>query len=358
MSELDSAPVIEVALDAIDIGPRLRRQVNLRASFVESIAHRGVIHPIVVRPGQETGRYELIVGHGRVEAMRLLNRTKIPARVFVASDDAKLDLELDENVERVPLSDLERSKRRREWCLREYAAVKARQAGAEAPEPEPFAPAAGDDGDAEPEATAEPPPVKKKRGRPKAEASDREVARATGVPRETVRADRQHEAAVGRYGFLGGVSDREAIALAKHLDHEIDAEAREALLRLLAERVEPERLGDAVRSLKSKSVAEQREIARLYLAESRTDRELAVTRALAREMPAAEGIDAMVGEAFTLFGRGLETLGEAAKLIASPAARSQARADLSQLRATLADQRDRWVSTVNAARREPARRAS
>ena len=65
--------------------------------MVESVRNNGVLHPIIVRPeldstGNETGMFEILSGHNRVEAAKKANQREIPAviRRELSDEDAML----------------------------------------------------------------------------------------------------------------------------------------------------------------------------------------------------------------------------------------------------------------------------
>jgi len=99
-----------IRLDQIEVGDRLRAigddYVELLAA---SMADQGQISPIDVRPGDEPGTFRLIAGAHRYSAAYTLGWTEIEARVREADDlEAEL-LEIDENLMRRELSELDRA---------------------------------------------------------------------------------------------------------------------------------------------------------------------------------------------------------------------------------------------------------
>jgi hypothetical protein len=247
MLDLDTAPVVEISISSIDVGPRLRKSPVVRSSFVESIAKRGLIHPILVRIGAD-GRFWLIVGQCRLEAMKRLGRSTIPARVITIDPVRALDLERDENIERVPLSELEMSVKRREWCLREYAVARASD---QAPPPRKFGP------------------------KPKG-GSDGALAEVSGVASQTVTRDRLHVEAVDRYAFLAAVGKVAAIQLRRLLDG-LDPEARESLAVMIGAEVrEADGIAGAVERVARMTLEGQRECARMYWSGDKDERAAAL----------------------------------------------------------------------------------
>lgn len=112
--------VINVAIDAIAVRTR-KRQINGAkvAELAESIAETGLLQPIVVR---DTGDvFILVAGHHRLEAFRFLGRSEIPASILECDEwEAEL-AEIDENLKRKDLDQLEMALhlKRREELLAE-----------------------------------------------------------------------------------------------------------------------------------------------------------------------------------------------------------------------------------------------
>jgi len=78
---------------------RVRKELRDIDQLAESLNRFGQLHPIVI-----TRRKVLISGRRRLEAAKTLGWTNIEATVLGRSDAAqRLELELEENVQRVPL---------------------------------------------------------------------------------------------------------------------------------------------------------------------------------------------------------------------------------------------------------------
>jgi ParB family chromosome partitioning protein len=101
-----------VPLDLIDSSP-VRRGLNCEElpDLIESIRQNGLLNPISVREnGDGSGRYTLIAGRHRLEAVERLGIPEISAAVYgpMSRDRARL-IELSENLHRAELTKLERS---------------------------------------------------------------------------------------------------------------------------------------------------------------------------------------------------------------------------------------------------------
>jgi ParB family chromosome partitioning protein len=104
---MSSSPPQLLSVDAINLSA-----INVRqdatdgddhiATLSTDIAHRGLMHPITVRPA-EAG-YEVIAGRRRLRAHQQLGKAEILARVVEVDDDAGFLLSLSENMHRHPMS--------------------------------------------------------------------------------------------------------------------------------------------------------------------------------------------------------------------------------------------------------------
>ncbi|SEJ96797.1 plasmid partitioning protein RepB C-terminal domain-containing protein [Paraburkholderia diazotrophica] len=103
MNPLTTTSIVDIPLDRIRvINPRGRGKRQHRA-IIESIASVGLKRPITVSP--HTGpdgevSYDLVCGQGRIEAVRTLGHTTIPARVVETDERGCLEMSLVENVAR------------------------------------------------------------------------------------------------------------------------------------------------------------------------------------------------------------------------------------------------------------------
>jgi ParB family chromosome partitioning protein len=101
--------IVNIAIDKIDDADRLRPvDPNWVEVIKESIAAEGQLQPIEVAPASG-GMYRLISGAHRVAAMRLLGRETIAGVFFEGSEDQERLREIDENLCRADLNDLDRA---------------------------------------------------------------------------------------------------------------------------------------------------------------------------------------------------------------------------------------------------------
>lgn len=81
--------------------------------LADSIGRSGLMQPIVVRPGEREGRWELVAGERRLRAAKLSGLERVPALVRDVGDEEAAELGLVENVQREDLNPIERA-----WALR------------------------------------------------------------------------------------------------------------------------------------------------------------------------------------------------------------------------------------------------
>ena len=75
-----------------------------------SIAEKGLLNRIIVRPIENTDEYEIISGHRRVHATELLGIKEVPAVVYFIDKDEATVLMVDSNCQRESLSPMEKAK--------------------------------------------------------------------------------------------------------------------------------------------------------------------------------------------------------------------------------------------------------
>ncbi len=80
-----------------------------------SIREHGLIQPITVRP--LSGGFEIIAGHRRFCACKLLRWKKIPARVISFSDKDAFEIQLVENMQRLTMDPIEEAEAFRKYIL-------------------------------------------------------------------------------------------------------------------------------------------------------------------------------------------------------------------------------------------------
>lgn len=94
---------MRVKIENIKVRHRIRKDLGDLEPLRESLKRLGQIEPIVVNE-----KNELVAGQRRLEAARQLGWTHIEAHVADIDDPLKLlDVELEENVQRMPFSEQE-----------------------------------------------------------------------------------------------------------------------------------------------------------------------------------------------------------------------------------------------------------
>ena len=89
--------------------PRRAFDQEALVALAESIRHRGVLQPVLVKP-LAGGRYELIAGERRWRAARIAQLETIPAIVRRDEDAASLEIALVENMARADLNPVEEAR--------------------------------------------------------------------------------------------------------------------------------------------------------------------------------------------------------------------------------------------------------
>ena len=87
--------------------PRRLMDPEALEELAKSIRTRGVVQPVVVRPGGDGQHYELVAGERRWRAAQMAELRTIPAVVKELSDEAALGVALVENIQRQDLNPIE-----------------------------------------------------------------------------------------------------------------------------------------------------------------------------------------------------------------------------------------------------------
>ncbi|MCI5064560.1 ParB/RepB/Spo0J family partition protein [bacterium] len=108
-------PYREVKASLIERDPNQPRIVfdeEKLQELAESIRLYGILNPLMVKPGQEPGRYQLVAGERRLRASALAGLETVPVIVSTEEDetgDTTLAVQLVENLQRDDLSPLEKA---------------------------------------------------------------------------------------------------------------------------------------------------------------------------------------------------------------------------------------------------------
>ena len=88
---------------------RIREGEELE-SLLDSISENGIISPLVVRPTEEKGKFEVISGHRRLHAARMLNLETVPVTVCNVSREEAMIMLVDSNLHREHILPSEKAK--------------------------------------------------------------------------------------------------------------------------------------------------------------------------------------------------------------------------------------------------------
>jgi ParB family chromosome partitioning protein len=111
-SRMPANLVVNLDIAVIDKNPFQTRYVDddeALEELADSIKANGVVQPIMVRPGDEDGRYILVLGERRLLASKKAGKTTIPALVRKVSLQQAAEMTIVENLQREDLSALEQA---------------------------------------------------------------------------------------------------------------------------------------------------------------------------------------------------------------------------------------------------------
>ena len=173
----------------VKIGQRVRDEYGDMEALADSIKEHGLLHPIVV-----DSDYNLIAGCRRLFACERIGLTEIEAKVLEDISEKELRvLELEENIRRKDLTELEKSKN-----LVELAEIKEQELMERAKQ----------------EFCTE---SVRNAGRPKALASIGSIAHEMGIPKQSLYDAKQHVKAVAEFPPLADLPKYQAMETAKEL---------------------------------------------------------------------------------------------------------------------------------------------
>ena len=96
-------PIADLRVSSVQ--PRKRFDESAIAEMAASIAEKGVLQPLLVRP--VAGAYEIVAGERRFRAAQIAGLTSVPVVVRDLSDRQALEIAIIENLQREDLDDLE-----------------------------------------------------------------------------------------------------------------------------------------------------------------------------------------------------------------------------------------------------------
>lgn len=89
--------------------PRTHFDEGYLEQLADSLVEKGVIEPIVVRPGLKPNSFEIVAGECRFRAAKLGKLTHLPAVIRRYTDEQVLEIQLIENIHRKDLTPLEQA---------------------------------------------------------------------------------------------------------------------------------------------------------------------------------------------------------------------------------------------------------
>lgn len=96
-----------VSIDESPFNPRKTFTSDGLEELAKSISENALLQPILVRPLTASGRYEVIFGHRRLRAIKLLEKPNVEARVADVTDVVAARMQIAENLQRVDVHAIE-----------------------------------------------------------------------------------------------------------------------------------------------------------------------------------------------------------------------------------------------------------
>jgi ParB family chromosome partitioning protein len=103
----------EIPIELIHRNPEQPRTLFAEEELAEleaSIREKGVLQPILVRPSQTRGEYQIVAGERRWRAAQRAGLTSVPALLREMGDNQAFEIAIVENVQRADLNPLEEAK--------------------------------------------------------------------------------------------------------------------------------------------------------------------------------------------------------------------------------------------------------
>lgn len=108
--DTDLSNVREISIDSIILPPNQARRYfdpQKLQQLKESISTHGILEPLLVRPVENIGQYELVAGERRYRAAKEAGLALVPVTVRKLTDDEAVQLALVENLQREDLNPVE-----------------------------------------------------------------------------------------------------------------------------------------------------------------------------------------------------------------------------------------------------------
>lgn len=107
-SEFQSIPL--AALHPSLFNPRSQANTEQLQELAASIRAKGVLEPLLVRPLGDGAGYQIVAGHRRFQAARLVNLQAVPCVIRTLTDAEALEASIVENLQREGVSELDEAK--------------------------------------------------------------------------------------------------------------------------------------------------------------------------------------------------------------------------------------------------------
>lgn len=196
-----------IKISEVKPGQRVREDYGDIESLANSIKEHGLLHPIVV-----DSDYNLIAGCRRLLACERIGMKEIEAKVLEDISEKELRvLELEENIRRKDLNEVERSKNLVELAEIKEEELKKREYFSES--------------------------EKKSRGQPQKSNGLKQIAEDLGVPVTTLHDAKQHVKAVEEYPPLENLPKYQALETAKEL-RKASPEEQEKILDFVSKKTQ------------------------------------------------------------------------------------------------------------------------
>jgi ParB/RepB/Spo0J family partition protein len=253
--------IVELPLGQIQIGERRRQDFGDIDGLAKGIKRVGLLEPIIVESNGGEYRYRLVVGERRLRAAWLLGWTTIPALLREDLSEAELrDIELEENENRKPLTEAERT---RPFASSKRLIENAKKAAE-------VLSAAGKT-------------TSSKGGRPSKEgAPQKEIAASLGTSRQAVERAAHHVETAERFPFMQAGKWRQSDVLRiRERIAELPEEEHEQAAGVLgcAKLLDPDMAVELMENLGAKKPKERQEIYELSRSTDPRDISLALTKA-------------------------------------------------------------------------------
>ena len=111
-SEVDNREISTIRISEIEPNkkqPRIKFDEAALAELADSIATKGILQPLLVRP-IEDNRYQIVAGERRWRASRMAGLTEVPVIIKELEDSEVMEIALIENLQREDLSAIEEAK--------------------------------------------------------------------------------------------------------------------------------------------------------------------------------------------------------------------------------------------------------